>query len=148
MNMISNTKEMEQALMDKNIRTVQLIYGDDPDNISMVIGNRHFSTMHIMRKELALEAGLYMRNREAAFFIYKDKDLPEAWKKSYAEAGIPEDEWDRRTDFHPFNDMGEHFCIDDHFLNQINPHEDEKRFPLPVWKRGIVRWFRSRAMRK
>lgn len=146
MKRISNNKEMEKILNDKDIRTVQLIYGNDQSDISVVIGTTHFSTMYIMKKELVLDAAAYMRNMEIAIFIYNDKDLPEAWKKSYAEAGIPEREWDRRTEFHPFNEMGEHFCIDGHFLEQIVPSGNVP-FPVPDWKMGIIKWFRSKAVK-
>lgn len=125
----------------KNMKVCQIIFSKDSDKCSLIIGTDMFSTLTIIPKPLALETGFIIRDKCVPLFIFEDSELPEAWKKSYAEAGIPEDEWDRRTEFHPYDKMTEMFCIDPYLLKQIMGSVD-----VPEWKSGAVGWYRSKMV--
>ena len=124
-----------------NMKVGQLIFSKDSDNCSLIIGTEMFSSQLIIPKSLALDTGLLIRDKHIPLFVYEDSELPEAWKKSYIDGGIEEKDWDRRTEFNPYDRMSEMFCIDSYFLSQIMGDA-----PVPDWEEGAIKWYRSKMV--
>lgn len=78
-------------------------------------------------------------NDDIMVFQYVDVELPEAWKKSYAEGGIEPDRWDRRVEFHAFNEPNEMFCIDEIDYMQLTGEIES----VPKWKRYMIDWYKG-----
>ena len=77
-------------------------------------------------------------------FMFTDKELQEAWIESYKRGGISEDRFDRRADFHKFDEPHELFCIDRNLLWHITdywkgtPHEGH-----PEWMEYVIEWYKN-----
>lgn len=140
--MISTIEQIKETIETSNMNVAQIIFSKNSDNCSLIIGTTIFSSLMIIPKSLALETGLIIKDKKIPLFIYEDSELPEAWKKSYAEGGISEDEWDRRTEFHPYDRMSEMFCIDPYLLERIMDSERD----VPEWMVGAIRWYRSKMV--
>lgn len=78
------------------------------------------------------------RNTDILVFQFYDTDVPEMWKKSYKQGGIPEERWDRRVEFHKYNEPNEMFCIDWLDYMQIIGEVE-----CPKWKEYAIEWYKS-----
>lgn len=90
-------------------------------------------------------------NDETLLIKFDDIELPEAWRQSYAKAGILEKyPDDRRLKFHPYNDMNEQFCIDRILVWNITdyfkgtPHELTKEKSSWMWY--ITQWYKQQLI--
>lgn len=141
--MMDTIEQIEETINTiTNMKVAQIIFNRNSDKCSLIIGTEMFSSLYIIPKTLALETGMIIRDKQVPLFVYEDTELPEAWKKSYAEGGISKDQWDRRTAYHPYDEMNEMFCIDSYMLNQIMGLDDD----VPEWKEGAIGWYRSKMV--
>lgn len=146
MSKIYTRPQLEEVLDNERIETVQFIHSDDEcDECAMILGTRIFSSHYVMPKELVKFAVVLLSTRKVLMFEFSDKELTNAWKKSYEDGGISKDRWDRRTVFHPYSEMNEMFCIDNLMLEEIKG-ENAEFYELPSWKVGVVNWYRDNIL--
>lgn len=85
-------------------------------------------------------------NEECFVFVFTDKELQDAWIDSYLDGGISEDRFDRRTEFHKFDEIHEIFCIDRMTLMEIRGDFDGTEWEASEWKKGIIAWYKNQAI--
>lgn len=142
MRFLENESAIKNVINDENVKVVQLIMGDNEEELCMVVGTRMFSSPYLIpynKKQFVYDE---LWDTKVKLFLFTDSELTEAWKQSYLNGGIEEERWDRRTVFHPYNEMNEMFCIDDFLLEEIlgiSYHQDH----IPNWKVGIIEWYRK-----
>lgn len=146
MDKITTRQQLDKAIGDGKIFTAQLIMSEDNnEEFALVIGTRMFSQHYIVDIRLMDTLCELLSETDALVFRFYDKDLTEAWKNSYTYGGISHDQWDRRTVFHPYDEMNEMFCIDDLTFSEITGydfHGFSIRHPIPNWKRWIIGWYK------
>lgn len=143
---LKNQNEIRKIIESEDeIKTIQLIMGDNEKEVSMIISTTFFSTLYVIPYELKQFVYDEMWDTKTKLFLFSDVELTEAWKASYLNGGISEDRWDRRTIFHKYDDMNEMFCIDEFLLEEIlgiSRHQDH----IPKWKVGMVEWYRKKLL--
>ena len=81
-------------------------------------------------------------NTNILVFQFYDTDIPEIWKESYKNGGIPEYKWDRRVEFHKYNEPNEMFCVD--WLDYMQIIGEIKE--IPDWKKLVIEWYRNNML--
>ena len=132
------------AKIDEDVTAVEIIRNNEnPNECCVVINDEMFSTpyetMFNFDLLVAIKTQIAKVNEDIIVIYFNDIELPEAWKQSYLAGGITEDRFDRRTEFHAYNDMNEMFCIDRILLMQITGIDDT----CAKWKVGIIKWYRN-----
>lgn len=132
------------AKIDEDVTAVEIIRNNEnPNECCVVINDEMFSTpyetMFNFDLLVAIKTQIAKVNEDIIVIYFNDIELPEAWKQSYLAGGITEDRFDRRTEFHAYNDMNEMFCIDRILLMQITGIDDT----CAKWKAGIIKWYRN-----
>lgn len=132
------------AKIDEDVTAVEIIRNNEnPNECCVVINDEMFSTpyetMFNFDLLVAIKTQIAKVNEDIIVIYFNDIELPEAWKQSYLAGGITEDRFDRRTEFHAYNDMNEMFCIDRILLMQITGKDDR----CAKWKTGIIKWYRN-----
>lgn len=79
------------------------------------------------------------QNTNILIFQYYDADVPEIWKKSYEQGGLSFERWDRRVQFHKYNEPNEMFCVD--WLDYMQIIGEIKE--VPEWKKYALEWYKS-----
>lgn len=143
---LKNQNEIRKIIESEDeIKAIQLIMGDNKKEVSMVISTTFFSTLYIIPYELKQFVYDELWDSKTKLFLFSDVELTEAWKSSYLLGGISEDRWDRRTIFHPYNEMNEMFSMSEFLLEEIlgiSRHQDH----IPKWKVGMVEWYRKKLL--
>ncbi len=146
MSVISSQEEINEKLTSENLKTVQFILPtEDNGECAMIVGTKMFSSMYIIPSDKFLDTFNHLYDKSVLIFKFTDSELTDAWKESYAKGGIPKEQWDRRTIFHPYDEMNEMFCIDSLMYEEICG-ENQDRYDLPSWKEGIVEWYRDKIL--
>ena len=86
-------------------------------------------------------------SQDTIIIMFNDIELSEAWKQSYLKSGITEDGFDRRVEFHPYNELYEVVCIDqtlfwditDYFKGTDHELTEEKC----SWRWNIIKWYKN-----
>ena len=146
MRFLKNKNEIRKVIESEDeIKAVQLIMGENEKEVSMIISTTFFSTLYVIPYELKQFVYDELWDTKTKLFLFSDIELTEAWKASYLNGGIEEERWDRRTIFHPYNEMNEMFCIDEFLLEEIldtSRHQDH----IPKWKVGMIEWYRKKLL--
>lgn len=146
MRFLKNKNEIRKVIESEDeIKAVQLIMGENEKEVSMIISTTFFSTLYVIPYELKQFVYDELWDTKTKLFLFSDIELTEAWKASYLNGGIEEERWDRRTIFHPYNEMNEMFCIDMMLLEEIlgiSRHQDH----IPKWKVGMIEWYRKKLL--
>ena len=146
MRFLKNKNEIRKVIESEDeIKAVQLIMGENEKEVSMIISTTFFSTLYVIPYELKQFVYDELWDTKTKLFLFSDIELTEAWKASYLNGGIEEKRWDRRTIFHPYNEMNEMFCIDEFLLEEIlgiSRHQDH----IPKWKVGMIEWYRKKLL--
>lgn len=144
-----NSKIMKN--IDNETRAVQIIKNHNSDKCGVIISDEFFSSLYETDYNENLKNEIKsMLNEEAILFEFTDKELTEAWKDSYTKAGISEDRWDRRTIFHPYNEMNEMFCMGSDLLDDITgkwigtPWECTEE--SCNWKYYMIEWYKTKII--
>ena len=132
------------AKIDEDVTAVEIIRNhENPDECCVIINDELFSTPYETEYSfdliVAIKTQIAKVNPEIIVIMFNDIELPTAWKQSYLQGGITEDRFDRRTEFHPYNEMNEMFCIDRILLMQITGQDDR----MAKWKEGIIKWYKN-----
>ena len=147
MRFLETDKEIKNVINDEDVKVVQLIMSEvQDDEICMVVGTRMFSSPYLIpynKKQFVYDE---LWDTKVVLFLFTDNELTEAWKQSYLDGGIEEERWDRRTVFHPYNEMNEMFCIDPFLLEDITGERRGGDETLPNWKKGIINWYRTKMI--
>ena len=94
---LENENEIRKIINSEDIKTVQLIMGDNEEELCMVIGTRMFSSPYLIpynKKQFVYDE---LWDTKVKLFLFTDSELTEAWKQSYLNGGIEEKRWDRRN---------------------------------------------------
>ena len=146
MRFLKNKNEIRKVIESEDeIKAVQLIMGENEKEVSIIISTTFFSTLYVIPYELKQFVYDELWDTKTKLFLFSDIELTEAWKASYLNGGIEEERWDRRTIFHPYNEMNEMFCIDEFLLEEIlgiSRHQDH----IPKWKVGMIEWYRKKLL--
>ena len=146
MRFLKNKNEIRKVIESEDeIKAVQLIMGENEKEVSIIISTTFFSTLYVIPYELKQFVYDELWDTKTKLFLFSDIELTEAWKASYLNGGIEEERWDRRTIFHPYNEMNEMFCIDMMLLEEIlgiSRHQDH----IPKWKVGMIEWYRKKLL--
>lgn len=145
---------IDEIKKTENITAIEIIVSDEDANIpnkpllspikaSVIINDEMFSIGYEIEEGYTFDFLRTLKNKvldeDVLLIWFKDAELPEAWKKSYIAGGITEDRFDRRVEFHPYNDMNEMFCIDRILLMQITGKDDR----MAKWKVEIIKWYKN-----
>lgn len=145
MKFLRTETEIENVITEEDVKTVQIIMGNEEEVCSIVVGTEMFSSLYLIpyNKRQFIYDELW--DTKTKVFLFNDFELSEAWKESYIKGGIDEDRWDRRVEFHSYDNMNEMFCIDMMLLEEIlgiSRHQDH----IPKWKVGMVEWYRKKLL--
>lgn len=143
MKFLENEKQIKEIINDVEIKTIQLIMGENKEEVCMVIGTELFSTPYLIPYDKRQFVYDELWDTKTKIFFFTDAELSEAWKESYIKGGIDEDRWDRRVEFHSYDDMNEMFCIDTYTLEEIL---DISQHCISDWKIGIIEWYRRKLL--
>lgn len=142
--MITKNELFNKIKNEEELTAVEIIISSEDEKLcSVIINDIMFSCLYnvVYDDELKNEIKNIVDD-EILVIEFVDKELSEAWKLSYLLGGISEDRWDRRTIFHPYNEMNEMFCIDEFLLEEIlgiSRHQDH----IPKWKEYIIDWYKE-----
>lgn len=138
------TQKQITEKIDEEVTAVEIIRNNEnPNECCVIINDEMFSTpyetMFNFDLLVAIKTQIAKVNEDIIVIYFNDNELPEAWKQSYLAGGITEDRFDRRTEFHAYNDMNEMFCIDRILLMQITGVDET----CAKWKTGIIKWYKN-----
>ena len=145
MKFLQNESEIKNVITEEDVKTVQIIMSENENECSMIVGTEMFSTLYLISYNKRQFVYDELWDTKVKVFLFTDSELSEAWKTSYLNGGIEEERWDRRTIFHPYNEMNEMFCIDMMLLEEIlgiSRHQDH----IPKWKVGMIEWYRKKLL--
>ena len=135
------------ANIDEETKAVEIIRNhQNPAECCVVINDEMFSCPYETEYSFNLLTAIKEAVPEDAIVImFNDNELPEAWKTSYLMGGITEDRFDRRVEFHPYNEMNEMFCIDQMLYDYITDYwkGTPRENSCPKWKTGIIKWYKN-----
>lgn len=151
MRILKNENEIRKIIESEDeIKAVQLIMGDNEKEVSMIISTTFFSTLYVIPYELKQFVYDELWDTKTKLFLFSDVELTEAWKKSYTKGGISENRWDRRTIFHPYNQMNEMFCMSEDLLDDITGKWIGTPWELTedkcAWKYHMIEWYKTKLM--
>lgn len=145
MKFLRTETEIENVITEEDVKTVQIIMGNEEEICSIIVGTEMFSTLYLIPYNKRQYIYDKLWDTKVKVFLFNDFELSEAWKESYIKGGIDEDRWDRRVEFHSYDNMNEMFCIDMMLLEEIlgiSRHQDH----IPKWKVGMVEWYRKKLL--
>lgn len=151
MKFLKNESEIKNVINGEDgIKAVQLIMGDNEEEICMVISTEMFSTPYLIPYNKRQFVYDELWDTKVKLFLFTDKQLTEAWKDSYTKGGIEQERWDRRTIFHPYNQMNEMFCMGDDLLDDITGKWIGTPWELTedkcAWKYHMIEWYKTKLM--
>ena len=145
MKFLRTETEIENVITEEDVKTVQIIMGNEEEVCSIVVGTEMFSSLYLIPYNKRQYIYDKLWDTKTKVFLFSDFELSEAWKASYTKGGIEKERWDRRTVFHKYDDMNEMFCIDEFLLEEIlgiSRHQDH----IPKWKVGVIEWYRKKLL--
>lgn len=140
---INKTKLAKE--LNQELSAVEIIRShENPDKCSVILNDRIFSWDYKMDFDFELISLIKeMVSEDVIVIMFVDNELPKAWEQSYLEGGITEDRFDRRVEFHSYEDMNELFCIDMMLLREIKGEFDGTPWEPCSWRKGIIKWYRN-----
>ncbi len=151
MNLEKLTKNQIAKKLNERFLTVQIIQNhEDKTQASLILGDKFFTCAYEIDYDdetlwLICNHDVII-NEETPIFVFTDKELQQAWINSYLQGGISEDRFDRRADFHPYNELNELFCIDLFLLEDITGERRGGDETLQNWKKGVINWYRNQLI--
>ena len=149
MQKITQTEIIEKVTKNDDLTAVEIIINHKNQlECSIILNDTMFSIPYETNFTFDLPSKIKEAvSSEVLVIGFIDTELPEAWRQSYLEGGISEDRYDRRVEFHAYNDMNEMFCIDRNILWDITGkwaeiYQDEN-YEVCGWKKGIIRWYKN-----
>ena len=149
MEKIITTQLVDKLENEDELTAVEIIRNhENPKECSVIINDKFFSMPYIM--DFSFDLLSTIKNtvpEEILVILFNDDGLPKAWRDAYLADGIPEEDHDRRVEFHRFDDMNEQFCIDRTLHWDITDYFKGTQHELTEeqckWRWTIIQWYKA-----
>lgn len=144
----TQTEIIEEIKKNETLTAVEIIRSHkNPTVCSVIINDKFFSMPYITTFNFKLlQAIKNTVSEEILVILFNDDELPKAWAEAYTADGIPEEEHDRRVEFHAYDDMNEQFCIDRTLWWDITDYfkgtDHELTRDKCIWRWEIIQWYK------